>query len=73
MVAGSFAYLAKNVEEMYATGEAGYPAERVLLTSGVLEAALSTSSTGRFMVPPTLWWPVNPLTPSFNCVMRCVL
>ena len=41
---GSFAYLAKNVEEMFVTGEAGYPVERVLLTSGVLEAAL----TGRY-------------------------
>ena len=35
-----FAYLALNVEEMFVTGQAIYPVERVLLTSGVLEAAL---------------------------------
>eukprot|EP01050_Picozoa_sp_SAG11_P003760 SAG11_NODE_220_length_12154_cov_92.233347_9_plen_300_part_00 len=42
---GSFAYLAKNIEEMFVTGQAVYPVERVLLTSGVLEAAL----TGRYL------------------------
>lgn len=41
---GSFAYLAKNFEEMVLTGQPQYPVERVLLTSGVLEAAL----TGRY-------------------------
>ena len=38
---GSFAWLAKNFEEMVLTGQPQYPVERVLLTSGVLEAALS--------------------------------
>ena len=41
---GHFAYLAKNVEEMFVTGKPQYPVERTLLTSGVLEAALD----GRF-------------------------
>ena len=41
---GHFAYLAKNIEEMFVSGESQYPVERVLLTSGVLEAALD----GRF-------------------------
>ena len=38
-----FAYLALNVEEMMVTGEPTYPVERVLLTSGVLEAAVSAA------------------------------
>jgi hypothetical protein len=37
---GNFAYVAKNFEEMVITGESQYPVERVLLTSGILEAAL---------------------------------
>jgi hypothetical protein len=62
---GHFAYLAKNIEEMFVTGEAQYPAERTLLTSGALEAALD----GRFaaMGPPPdsdpprncCWGPIN--------------
>ena len=39
-----FAYLALNVEEMMVTGEPTYPVERVLLTSGVLEAAVSAAA-----------------------------
>eukprot|EP01052_Picozoa_sp_SAG31_P043027 SAG31_NODE_7036_length_1808_cov_1.629023_1_plen_161_part_00 len=39
-----FAYLAKNVEELMVTGVPPYTVDRVLLTSGVLEAAL----TGRY-------------------------
>ena len=37
-----FSYLCLNVEEMFLTGEAQYPVERTLLTSGVLEAALTS-------------------------------
>ena len=35
-----FVDVAKNFEEMVVTGESQYPVERVLLTSGILEAAL---------------------------------
>ena len=41
-----FSYLSLNVEEMFLTGQAQYPAERTLLTSGVLEAALDSRSAG---------------------------
>ena len=37
-----FSYLSLNVEEMFLTGQPQYPVERTLLTSGILEAALTS-------------------------------
>ena len=47
-----FAYLALNVEEMMVTGQPTYPVERVLLTSGVLEAALDCRYRASGLKPP---------------------
>jgi len=41
-----FSYLSLNVEEMFLTGQPSYPVERPLLTSGVLEAALTSRHQG---------------------------
>lgn len=42
-----FSYLSLNVEEMFVTGVPSYPVERVLLTSGILEAALDSRHQGQ--------------------------
>ncbi|MBT3343394.1 MAG: hypothetical protein HN712_24905 [Gemmatimonadetes bacterium] len=41
-----FSYLGLNVEEMFITGQPQYPLERTLLTTGVLEAALTSRHEG---------------------------
>ena len=41
-----FSYLSLNVEEMFLSGVPSYPVERTLLTSGVLEAALTSRHEG---------------------------
>ena len=41
-----FSYLSLNVEEMFLTGKPQYPVERTLLTTGVLEAALTSRYEG---------------------------
>jgi len=41
-----FSYLGLNMEEMFLTGVPSYPVERTLLTSGVLEAALTSRYEG---------------------------
>ena len=41
-----FSYLGLNMEEMFLTGVPSYPVERTLLTSGVLEAALTSRHEG---------------------------
>ncbi|MBM3278666.1 MAG: hypothetical protein FJY95_11395 [Candidatus Handelsmanbacteria bacterium] len=41
-----FSYLSLNLEEMFLTGQPTYPVERTVLTSGVLEAALSSRHEG---------------------------
>ncbi len=41
-----FSYLSLNVEEMFQSGKPSYPVERTLLSSGVLEAALTSRHEG---------------------------
>jgi len=41
-----FAYLALNVEDMFVSGVPAYPVQRTLLTTGVLEAALTSRHEG---------------------------
>jgi hypothetical protein len=45
-----FSYLSLNAEQMFLTGKAQYPVERTLLTSGVLEAALTSRHEGHVRV-----------------------
>ena len=42
-----FSYLALNCEEMFLTKKSQYPVERTLLTSGILEAALTSRHKGQ--------------------------
>ena len=41
-----FSYLSLNLEEMFLSGQPTYPVERTVLTSGVLEAALTSRYEG---------------------------
>ena len=53
-----FSYLGLNVEEMFVTGQPQYPVKRTLLTSGVLEAALTSRHQGHVRLE-TPWLNVN--------------
>jgi len=49
-----FSYLSLNIEEMFLTGVPTYPVERTLLTTGVLEAALTSRYEGHIRLE-TSW------------------
>ncbi len=43
---GHFSYLVHNIESMYLTGKEPYPPERTLLTTGILDAAMTSRFEG---------------------------
>lgn len=45
-VFGHFSYLTHNIESMYLTGKETYPPERTLLTTGILDAAMTSRFEG---------------------------
>jgi len=53
-----FAYLSLNAEEMFINGQPSYPVERTLLTTGVLEAMLTSRHAGHLRVE-TPWLDVT--------------
>jgi hypothetical protein len=53
-----FSYLSLNVEEMFLTGLPSYPVERTLLTTGILEAALTSRYEGHVRLE-TPWLDVS--------------
>ncbi|MFQ6042744.1 MAG: hypothetical protein ACE5PV_17950 [Candidatus Poribacteria bacterium] len=46
-----FSYLSLNIEEMFVTGAPQYPAERTLLTTGILDAAMNSRYRGYKRIP----------------------
>jgi len=53
-----FSYLSLNIEQMFLTGRPTWPVERTLLTSGVLEAALTSRHEGHRILD-TAWLDVS--------------
>ena len=43
---GHFSYLVHNIESMYLTGKEPYPPERTLLTTGILDAVMTSRFEG---------------------------
>ena len=46
-----FSYLSLNIEEMFVTGTPQYPAERTLLTTGILDAVMNSRYQGYKRIP----------------------
>ncbi|WP_147917117.1 hypothetical protein [Ruania zhangjianzhongii] len=44
---GHFSYLVRNIEQFFSTGKPGWPTERVLLVTGVLDAAMRSRHASR--------------------------
>jgi hypothetical protein len=45
-----FGYLCRNVQDFFKTGEAAYPPERTLLTTGIIDAAMNSRHEGHRVV-----------------------
>ena len=46
----NFGYLSRNIQRFFTTGEATYPPERTLLTSGVIDAVMRSRHEGNRLV-----------------------
>lgn len=49
-----FSYLGLNVQELFLTGKVGYPVERTLLTSGIIDEAVRSLADGKPRTTPNL-------------------
>jgi hypothetical protein len=64
----NFACLVSKIEQMFVSGEAPYPIERTLLTSGILESCLdSKKQNGQRLNTPHLDVPYRPAAGSQYC------
>jgi hypothetical protein len=78
---GHFNYLALNIEEMVLSGTSPYPAERTLLTTGILDAVMTSRHLGHTRVETphleisylsyeaTPWRPSGPRPAGANCAV----
>ncbi len=66
---GHFAYLTHNLESMYLSGEATYPVERTLLTTGILDAVMTSRFEDHRRVE-TPWMQNVAYVPSTRLVRR---
>ena len=66
---GHFSYLTHNIESMFLSGEATYPVERTLLTTGILDAVM-TSRFEKHRRIETTWMEAVAYQPSTRLVRR---